>query len=122
MSTTGRRPGTAAPRGAAVLTVLFTVAVVHLSAGFCRSLSSDGSTHYGGSREMVPDSDLDPRVLDPRQTAESSAAESPFSGAADPSDPLPFVRTGGCAAGEGGGSGGGADGSGGEQRAWRTLR
>ncbi|CAL8353926.1 unnamed protein product [Arctogadus glacialis] len=94
MSTTGRRPGTAAPRGA-VLTVLFTVAVVHLSVGVCRSLSSNGLTRDGGSREMVPDSDP---VLDQRQPGESSATdpsgETPFSGAADPSEPLPFVRTG----------------------------
>ncbi|CAL8249543.1 unnamed protein product [Boreogadus saida] len=90
MSTTGRRPGTVAPRGA-VLTVLFTVAVVHLSVGVCRSLSSNGLTRDGVSREMDP-------VLDQRQPGESSATdpsgETPFSGAADPSEPLPFVRTG----------------------------
>ncbi|XP_030214830.1 disintegrin and metalloproteinase domain-containing protein 15 isoform X3 [Gadus morhua] len=88
MSTTGRRPGMAAPRGA-VLTVLFTVAVVHLSVGFCRSLSSNGLKRDGGSREMARDS---------RQPGESSATdpsgETPFSGSADPSEPLPFVRTG----------------------------
>ena len=93
MSTTGRRPGMAAPRGA-VLTVLFTVAVVHLSVGFCRSLSSNGLKRDGGSREMARDS---------RQPGESSATdpsgETPFSGSADPSEPLPFVRTGGCAGG-----------------------